>query len=403
MDLQDRLKQLENVRDWQGLVEELEKGIQSQTANEAKASFHLRLGQVLEQKFLAGVKALKHFQDAYKLNPALGESLEAARSVYWALGKLNMVQKLLELELRTHKDGPQATALLIELGDVLCDLGDYDKATSTYARALATSNGASAEASACLEDVQAESGSWQSHVKQLTKAAKDESDHAAKSRLLLRAARVTRRFAPDDVLDLLEKAYAADPSSKQAAALFEGSMGEAGKLDDLEGVQSKILANEDDKKRRAKMAHIFGTRWVSRHQNVDTGSKFLEESIKLDPENEGAFHYLRDAYGRKGGDWDRVLTLAEEAVTHAGENGNGNASFLLAQAGTIAWRQLGNLIRARTVFERLRDHDRQCDGRVALTCLVTRALVATGRRALGSVNCSAVFGDRPALHARDGT
>ena len=61
MDLQDRLKQLENVRDWQGLVEELEKGIQSQSANEAKASFHLRLGQVLEQKFLAGVKALKHF------------------------------------------------------------------------------------------------------------------------------------------------------------------------------------------------------------------------------------------------------------------------------------------------------------------------------------------------------
>ena len=53
-----------------------------------------------------------------------------------------MVQKLLELELRTHKDGPQASALLLELGDVLCDLGDYDKATSTYARALATSGGA---------------------------------------------------------------------------------------------------------------------------------------------------------------------------------------------------------------------------------------------------------------------
>ena len=43
MDLQDRLKQLENVRDWQGLVEELEKGIQSQTANEAKASFHIAI------------------------------------------------------------------------------------------------------------------------------------------------------------------------------------------------------------------------------------------------------------------------------------------------------------------------------------------------------------------------
>ena len=353
MDLQDRLKQLENVRDWQGLVEELEKGIQSQSAhdNEAKASFHLRLGQVLEQKFLAGVKALKHFQDAYKLNPALGESLEAARSVYWALGKLNMVQKLLELELRTHKDGPQASALLIELGDVLCDLGDYDKATSTYARALTTSNGQSVEARACLEDVQAESGSWQTHVSQLSRAVAAESDPAAKSRLFLRAARITRRFAPDDVLGMLEQAYSADPSSKQAAALYEGMMGEAGKLEQLEQIQSKLLLGEANKKMRAKTAHVFGTRWVSRHQNVDTGAKFLEESIKLDPENEGAFHYLRDAYGRKGGDWDRVLTLAEEAVTHSGENGN--ATFLLAQAGTIAWRQLGNLIRARTVFERL--------------------------------------------------
>jgi len=350
MDLQERLKQLEHVRDWQGLVEELERGIQSQNANDAKATYHLRLGQVLEQKFLAGVKALKHFQDAYKLNPALAESLEAARAVYWSLGKLNMVQKLLELELRTTKDGPAASELLLELGDVLCDLGDYDKATSTYARALATSGGNNPEARACLEDVQAESGSWQTHVAQLVRAANEAEPHD-RARRYLRAARITRRFAPESVQELLEQAYSADPTSKQAAALYEGMMGELGQLEGLETVQSKLVAAEPNKKQRAKLAHVFGTRWVSRHQNVDIGSKFLEASIKLDPENEGAFHYLRDAYGRKGGDWDRVLTLAEEAITTAGENGN--ATFLLAQAGTIAWRQLGNLIRARTVFERL--------------------------------------------------
>jgi tetratricopeptide (TPR) repeat protein len=350
MDLQERLQQLENVRDWQGLVEELEKGIQSSNANEAKAGFHLRLGQVLEAKFLSGVKALKHFQDAYKLNPALGESLEAARSVYWSLGKLNMAQKLLELELRSNKEGAVASQLLLELGDVLCDLGDYDKATSTYARALATSEGQNADARACLEDVQAESGSWQSHVNALVNAAA-EGTPEQRCRLYLRAARVTRRFQPDAVVGLLERAYTADPSDKQAAALFEGGLAELGKLDELENVQWRLLQNEGSRQRRALLALTFGTRWVSRHQNVDTGAKFLEESIKLDPENEGAFHYLRDAYGRKGGDWDRVLTLAEEAVTQSAENGN--ATFLLAQAGTIAWRQLGNLIRARTVFERL--------------------------------------------------
>lgn len=350
MDLQERLKQLENVRDWQGLVEELEKGIQSSNANEAKAGFHLRLGQVLESKFLSGVKALKHFQDAYKLNPALIESLEAARAVYWSLGKLNMVQKLLELELRTQGDGKVASELLLELGDVLCDLGDYDKATSSYARALETSGGESADARACLEDVQAESGSWQSRVSALANAGV-EGTAEQRCRLYLRAARITRRFQPDAVTPLLERAYAADPGDKQAAALYEGTLGELGKLDDLENLQFRLLQAEPQRTQRARLALMFGTRWVSRHQNVDTGSKFLEEAIKLDPESEGAFHYLRDAYGKKGGDWDRVLTLAEEAVTRGGENGN--ATFLLAQAGTIAWRQLGNLIRARTVFERL--------------------------------------------------
>src|SRR5438309_358920 len=227
MDLQERLSYLETVRDWQGLVEELEKGIAGGAGgNAAKAQYHLRLGQVLETKFLAGVKALKHFQDAYKLNPALVESLESARMIYWDLGKLNMVQKLCELELKTIKDGPRASALLLELADVLCDLGDYDKATSTYARALAASGGSNAEAASCLEDVQTESGSWQAHVAQLIRAGNDAINPELKSRSYLRAARVARRFAPGETEALLEKAYRADPTSKQVAALFEGVLAE---------------------------------------------------------------------------------------------------------------------------------------------------------------------------------
>src|SRR5262245_26760253 len=141
MDLQDRLTHLERIRDWQSLVEELEKGISGGTANAAKAAYHLKLGQVLEAKFLAGVKALKHFQDAYKLNPALIESLESARAIYWDLGKINMVQRLLELELKNASEDQGAVARLVELGDVLCETGDFERATATYARALGASGG----------------------------------------------------------------------------------------------------------------------------------------------------------------------------------------------------------------------------------------------------------------------
>src|SRR5260370_15598852 len=100
-----------------------------------------------------------------------------------------MVVKLLDLELRTIKEGPVASELLLELGDVLCDLGDYDKATSTYARSLGTSGGTNADARACLEDVQVESGSWQPHVSSLLQAAQ-EGTPDQRCRLYLRAARI---------------------------------------------------------------------------------------------------------------------------------------------------------------------------------------------------------------------
>jgi tetratricopeptide (TPR) repeat protein len=353
MELEERLSYLENVRDWQSLVEELEKGIASSAAaNPAKAQFHLTLGRVLETKFLSGVKALKHFQDAYKLNPALTESLEAARNVYWELGKLNMVQKLLELELKAGADGERASVLLLELGDVLCDQGEWDRAAATYTRSVAASpqSASSAEASACLGDVRLEAHNWQERLASLLRGSNESPDPIAKARALLRAARIARRFAPEEAEGMLGRAYAADGLNRQVAALYEGVLAEQGHFDVLEQSQQQILQQAGDRTLRADLALAFGTRWVLRHQNIDVGARFLEEALRLDSSNEGAFFFLREAYGKKGGDWDRVLTLAEEAATRADD---GASTFLLAQAGVIAWRQLGNLIRARLSFERL--------------------------------------------------
>ena len=350
MDLEERLSYLENVRDWQSLVEELEKGIGSPVPNGAKAQFHLKLGRLLEAKFLAGVKALKHFQDAYKLNPALTESLESARNIYWDLGKLNMVQKLLELELKAAADGPRASALLVDLGDVLSDQGDWEKAAATYARALGSSGGKNAEASACLADAQLDKGTWKSHLAGLLESAENAPTDAQRSRLLLRAARVARRFSPAEAEGLLARAYIADATNKQVAALYEALLAEQGRLGTLEQTQTQILQQQQDRSGRGRLALIFGTRWGLRHQNVEIGARMLEEALRLNPDNEGAFFFLREVYGKKGGDWDRVLTLAEEVATRAEDV---NVTFLLAQAGTIAWRQLGNLIRARLSFERL--------------------------------------------------
>jgi uncharacterized coiled-coil protein SlyX len=79
MDLEQRLKQLESHHDWQGLAEALEQGLTAAQEQTVKAALHLRLGRLLYGQFLQGVRALKHFQDAFKLNPALIEALGEAR------------------------------------------------------------------------------------------------------------------------------------------------------------------------------------------------------------------------------------------------------------------------------------------------------------------------------------
>ena len=111
MELEQRLTNLERHHDWYGSVEALEQGIASAPDATVKAALHLRLGRLLHTRFLQGVKALKHFQDAFKLNPALLEALVEARGIYWELGKLNMVQKLLELQLKGTSDPAQASPL----------------------------------------------------------------------------------------------------------------------------------------------------------------------------------------------------------------------------------------------------------------------------------------------------
>src|SRR5262245_45367647 len=134
MNLEERLNLRERNHDWQGVQETLEQGIASSEDPRRQAEYHLRLGRLLRERFLQGVKALKHFQDAFKLNSGLVEALAEAREVYWELGKVNMVQKLLELQLK-NSEGEAASALYVQLGNVLSDQGEGDRAMEAYAKA----------------------------------------------------------------------------------------------------------------------------------------------------------------------------------------------------------------------------------------------------------------------------
>src|SRR5262249_2612935 len=128
---------------------------------------------------------------------------------------------------------------------------------------LSMSGGANQEARFGLEDASLAPESWQEHLASLLRSANDAKG-SAQGRLLLRAARIARRFAPDEAEPLLARAYAADPESRQIAALYEGLLAEQGRFDALEAKQRDVLAATSDRGARAMVAMAFGTRWVAR-------------------------------------------------------------------------------------------------------------------------------------------
>src|SRR5687767_515796 len=372
MDLEQRLKQLESHHDWQGLTEALEQGLAAAQDQTVKAELHLRLGRLLYGQFLQGVRALKHFQDAFKLNPALIEALGEARGIYWELGKLNMVQKLLELQLKSTQDAPTRTALFRELGDVLCDAGDYDRATEAYAKALQSAEGKGTDAGERLADVQANAEDWQDRVGELLRTAHEAVSAAAKSDAFIRASRIARRFAPTEFEGILAQAYVADPTSVKAAAIYEGLLVETERTEQILETQRESLKALTESSAKAALGFVFGARWAVRHQNSEVSAQLFEDALRLDPSLEPAFTFLKDAYGTKGGDFEAVIRLADELSDRAGLDGRG--AYLLANAGLLAWRERGDLIRARRFFERLARIDAEHPALVAFEAQIGEKL-----------------------------
>lgn len=353
MDLEQRLSHLENHHDWNGIVETIEQVIETAPDSDTKANLHLRLGRVLQSEFLQGVKALKHFQDAYKLSPALVSALHEARAIYWEIGKLNMVQKLLEIELRSASDAAQVARLSQELGDVLCDLEAYDKAEAAYARAV-ESGGANKrqakEFKELLGDLRVDAESWQERIAQLLRSAHGSSDGAIKAHYLLRASRLAKRFAPQEVEGMLSQAYLAQHDNTAVAALLESHLVENQRTDAIVQLQQSVLESLSNAEERVSALLRFGTRWALRHQNPEVAGQYLEIALRQDPRCIAALNYLREHAEVREGGYEGVLALADALLE---EGVSERTRDVCAVAGLIAWKDMADIGRARRYYESL--------------------------------------------------
>ncbi len=349
MDLDARLHLLESCHDWQGLVEELREAINRETDPRRQAQLHLRLARVLSRHFLQGARALKHFQDAFKLDSTLGEALTEARGIYWELGKLGMVKRLLELQIQRASSQAEMAPLLIELGDVATDQGELEAADQAYQRAIEAAGADAVEASERLRDLRVDASDWRDRVQAIQEQART-ADPAERATSLVRAARVARRVAAEDAEQLLEQAYSADPMRDDTATLYEGLLVAQAQEARVVQTQRGLIQATQDPNRQAELALRFGARWGHRHKKPQIAAEFGEETLRHQPRTEAAFALLCDVYGSHFGDWSKVVGLADTLGSQLPPR---DAAFYLANAAAVAQQELGDPAKAQTYYERL--------------------------------------------------
>ena len=289
MELEERLSYLENVRDWQSLVEELEKGIASSARERRQGAVSPEARAASSRRsFSPGVKALKHFQDAYKLNPALDREPRGG------------AQRLLGPRQAQHgPEAPRAGAegergrarararLLLELGDVLCDQGDWDKAAATYARSLGLSGGKNAEASACLADVQVDARLAGAPRRRSCAGERDERAPRREGAACFSAPRASRAASrPTRPRGCSRARTRPTLDDKQIAALYEGAARRAGALRRARAGAARRFSQQtaDRASARALALDVRDALGPRVTRTSTSALAFLEEALKLDPD-----------------------------------------------------------------------------------------------------------------------
>lgn len=306
---------------------------------------------------LDGILSLRYFQEALQLGGDVA-LMAPARSLYRSLGRLSSVELLLRLELDSGASGADRAHLERELGDVVMDQGRLRESAECYARAVTGGE----PAGFLLEDAQVAEAEWPVQVGRLLQQAAAAGDELEKTETFLRAAGIAAGFSMGEARQLWRRAYEANPLDERAVGVFEGLFIESDRPGELMVIQQALLEKEtDDLGRRGRLAYAFGLRWALRRQ-PDKAVSFLLTALRANVDHLPAVTYLSQVSRADPLD-EVIVALAEELSDRfSSDMGSGpkagvGLSYLLASAALVAARDLNNIVRARSLGERLSQVD----------------------------------------------
>jgi|GEM_PF-4480450 len=302
-------ERLHSARDWGVAIEELEREVEQIADARERSEVLYELGALSEEVFPERERALAIYQRAWRMFPDNIKALVRAREVYHELGRLEMVAKLGQLELKVAS-GDEAAELAAMVGEALLDCRAKDQAVAMLQQALAA-NPDSLRVKDALAAASYDPQGWQDIVDTLSAQAQD-ADSTTAARILLRAARITHLETPqaDGYEELLSSALSNDPQSDNANFLYESLLAQQERWDDLEKHQNSRGYAAVDDAARARLYQRFALEWVQRFGDRERGARFFIKALRAAAENGesgikttvAAFTLIEEVQGAKS-DW----------------------------------------------------------------------------------------------------
>ena len=304
----------------------------------------------------------------------LPRALQQARTIYQQMANLEMVIKLMALELRANKDPNRAPALNYAYGRALLNLRQVDNARA-YLEAAASAEGRNQEYQDRFQETLYDRGNWQFALQNIYNqlaaltgqadplAANVENVGHTLSSLFMRAARILQQEAPDDqrLLPLLFKALDADPLNDEAGYIAETQLAAGGHLQHIQKLQDRRVALAPTPEQKVAILRDFALIWQVRLNNADMASYFYRqaleyayssggETLKDAQGNDwhlGAF-YLLKKNGERTGQTDGLVELGARGLAVISDPID--AALIALVSGEIAWKLRQDVDTARSLL-----------------------------------------------------
>ncbi len=345
----------QGFENWTDYILHLEEQIEGLDDPVECCEMHMVVARLWEDKFLQKAKAIAHYQQAFKAKDDAADALREARRIYWEMGRLPTLERIVALELEIEEDPAGQVALYRDLLEFYLIFWKTDELKSICAKIIELDPD-NDWAVNVLKDL--ESGdAWESRAQELEDSI---DDTPADAELLFRAAMLHRANGSDKMSELLRRAVHADPDHRGAVLVLEQVLmeeeGEAG----LAAFHAEVLQSRSAQERPGVMSRI-GQRWLLRHGSVQRAVPFLDQAWRADTTQPGILGFLMDTYLEEG-DTSAAADLVEAGMEQS--EGEGRVDLLEA-AGRLWGTVLADPSQAVRYYQELRriDPENEASGR----------------------------------------